>query len=157
MALGQGGADVFRIAFNLDEARPVPREVDEQGNVGGSFFLRRELELSKGDRDTIWVPVSVSKYSVRFRLRLSYLVGEDRNPQQVMLDDGGRPFAITAINCVNGRRVYQRIYSSQSPDLGSVQGRMRQVPNPQKYWTPSPSPCSHDFASTIKSLMQLAG
>lgn len=156
---GQGGVDVFRIAFDLDETTPVPHGIDKQGQVLGSFFHRQELELSRGDRDTIWVPVLVSKYSTRFRLRLSYLAGDSRTPQHVTLDENGRPFALTAPNCVNGLHSYRRIYSSQSPDLRSLQGRMTQVPSPAKYWAPALEtldPCPQSFAVKIKQLMQFA-
>ncbi|MFP3962997.1 hypothetical protein SMC26_11815 [Actinomadura fulvescens] len=157
---GQGGADVFRIAFNLDEARPVPREVDKQGKVQGPFFRQQELELSKGDRDTIWVPVAVSRYSVKFRLKLSYLVGDAVRPQHVTLDDGGLPFALTAVNCPRGLRTYRRIYTSLTPRWDNLQSRLKEVPNPAKYWAPvqaSLGPCPQDFASKIKQIAQVTG
>ncbi|GAA0577383.1 hypothetical protein GCM10009546_44810 [Actinomadura livida] len=157
---GQGGADVFRIAFNLDEARPIPREVDGKGNVQGPFFQHQELELNKDDRDTIWVPVAVSRYSVKFRLRLSYFVGDDAKPQTMTLDDAGRPFALTAVNCPRGVRTYRRIYTSLTPDWGNFQGRLSQVPNPAEYWTPvrdNLDRCPLDFASKIKQIAQLTG
>lgn len=157
---GQGGNDVFQIAFNLDEPRPIPHAVDEQGRALGSFFHRQELDLSKGDRDTIWVPVLVSRYSAHFRLRVSYLLGESNTPQHVTLDDEGKAFALSAPHCVKGLRTYQRIYSTQSPDLLSNQDRMSEVPDPMKYWEPaldSLDPCVHGFAAKLKQVAMFAG
>ncbi|MGI5163977.1 hypothetical protein ACQEU3_06430 [Spirillospora sp. CA-253888] len=157
---GQGGADVFRIAFNLDEPRPIPREVDKQGKIQGPFFRQQEIELGKGDRDTIWVPVAVSRYSVKFRLKLSYLAGDSTTTRHIELGDGGRPFALTAVNCPRGVRTYQRIYTSLEPDWGNFQGRLTQVPSPAKYWAPVKAnlgPCPLDFATKIKQIAQLSG
>lgn len=157
---GQGGADVFRIAFNLDEPRPVPREVDEKGNVQGPFFTRRELELGKSDRDTIWVPVAVSRYSVKFKLRLSYFLGDQNQPQHIILDDEGLPFALTAVNCPRGVRTYRRIYTSLTPDWGNFRDRLYQVPDPAEYWTTRKGHldnCPLDFATKIKQIAQFSG
>jgi hypothetical protein len=109
----QEGAASIALLLNTDELRPVMRAVagvDEWGQVPGEpYFETTTISLADRERDVVVIRASAQHTAVRFKLRLDYLLGGEL--KTIVIDDEGRPFRITPLNCVaRGVATYQAVY-----------------------------------------------
>ena len=109
----QEGAASIQMMLDMDSPEPVMRSVadtDEFGPVPGEpYFETNTIRLADRDEDVLVIRASALRQAVRFRLRVDYLLGG--SPKTMVVDDNGKPFAITPLHCVRaGVASYQRGY-----------------------------------------------
>jgi hypothetical protein len=114
----QEGAASIVLLLNMDERVPVATgvdRVDEWGPVpGGPFFESNSIRLADREQDILVIRVSATREAVQFRLQADYLLGDDL--KSTVIDDDGKPFALTPLNCVRrGIASYRRGYEFGAP------------------------------------------
>lgn len=115
----QEGAATISLLLNTDETRPAMRAVtgiDEWGQIPGEpFFETMTISLADRERDVAVIRASAQHTAVRFKLELDYLLGGEL--KSIVIDDGGRPFRITPLNCVaRGVASYRAVYNFGVPE-----------------------------------------
>jgi hypothetical protein len=110
----QEGAASIVLLLDLDNPSPVANAVaryDEWGPVPGRpFFESSTIRLGDRDEDVVMIRATAQRSAVKFRLKLRYLIGGDL--KETVIDDHGRPFGITPLNCVRrGIASYQVAYT----------------------------------------------
>jgi hypothetical protein len=114
----QEGAASIVLLLNMDERVPVATgvdRVDEWGPVpDGPFFESNSIRLADREQDILVIRVSATREAVQFRLQADYLLGDDL--KSTVIDDDGKPFALTPLNCVRrGIASYRRGYEFGAP------------------------------------------
>ena len=112
-----GGASIV-LLLDMDQPTPVMNVVagtDESGPVPGQpYFENNNIRLADREQDVLVIRTSAMKSTVRFRLKIEYLIGGDS--KSIVIDDDGVPFGITPINCVRrGLVSYRKGYEFGSP------------------------------------------
>jgi hypothetical protein len=95
----QGGSATLRMLVNLDEPVPVAREprldsATETQRPGAPFFENTTISLQDRERQVVVLRALTERYDATFRLRITYRIGD--SDKVVLVDDGGRPFQVTA-------------------------------------------------------------
>ncbi|MGV9613188.1 hypothetical protein [Nocardia xishanensis] len=94
---GQGQAPTIPMAMNFDELNPVPREVigprSPELKFGEPYFDRQKITLKNDEREVIFMPLRITRYSVEFTLKIDYAIGAEE--KSLTLDNGGAPFVLT--------------------------------------------------------------
>jgi hypothetical protein len=97
----QGSTPTMKMIVDFDDPLPVLRTaVIGQGDelVGTDpFFEEKTIRLRDRERDVILLRATAERYSVAFKLEVDYLIGATR--KRLVIDDGGRPFRVTGMNC----------------------------------------------------------
>jgi hypothetical protein len=99
----QEGAASIPLILNMDSPRPVASAVaryDEWGPVPGRpYFESTTIRLADREEDIVMIRATAQRSAVRFRLKIDYLIGGEL--KSTVIDDDGRPFGITPLNCIN--------------------------------------------------------
>ena len=96
----QGEISTLGIGFDLDDRRPVAREVPSVGaaygieKFGPSYFANYEYDLTLGEPITLAITAETTRYFCKFRFDLDLLVND--KPATEIIDDGGKPFVASA-------------------------------------------------------------
>ena len=139
----QDGGETLKMMFDFDEAVPRAREAvpaESSGSLeeftpGGLFFHSGTLTVKDAEQDSIVIKSVATRKAVTFRIRIDYRIGD--TSRHLTVDNGGRPFALTPVNCtrrgrltengyVNGRVSYEDMWQmgedagvDRVPDPGS--------------------------------------
>jgi hypothetical protein len=102
---GQGGEASLRMLLNLDENRPVVREMAKDSDplnlkYGSPYFDANTISLKDTEQQVVILRVRAERFFVTFRLRVEYQIGGETTGMTI--DDGGKPFAITALHLGSG-------------------------------------------------------
>jgi hypothetical protein len=140
----QGGVNTMQMAFNLDEVgSPVAHRIDSGGGVGASFFTHNEIELKHNETVTLKLLVATGKYSASFKVGVDYTPSGGKSTKTKLIDQGGKPFRLTAYSCSNsGRLRYQRLYGLETPEGW----RLHEVTSLQTY---DSDYCNFDFQRSV--------
>ncbi|MET8829007.1 hypothetical protein ABZX40_16040 [Streptomyces sp. NPDC004610] len=100
-APSQAGAPTMNLMLDMDRPRPQARDAvfdNSTGKMepGKPFFAQRTITLRDGKQQVVLVRARTLRHYVSFRLRVTYLLGDDR--RTVTVDDKGRPFELTAFS-----------------------------------------------------------
>lgn len=95
----EGTSYTAKIGFDLDKPNPSAQNVIGGGDEGspkfvGSYFLDHEYDLALGEPATFVLTARTTKYYCQYRYRFELLV--NGKPTTQVVDDHGRPFAVTA-------------------------------------------------------------
>jgi hypothetical protein len=112
----QGGAGDLTMAFDFDEPNPHAHSVHDNGTkIDGLFFPKTTIPLTGNSQKPITIRYRIRHGSVSFRLRLDYLLGTQM--RHLTIDDEGRPFRLTAYNCIgHNRAAYQQVVQADYTD-----------------------------------------
>jgi hypothetical protein len=117
----QEGGETLKMLFDFDEAEPRARDIakkefeDEAAEPGDLYFRNRTLTLEDGVEDTVVIKSVTREWAVTFGIRIDYRIGDES--KHLTLDNNGRPFALTALNCTEPTR---RVGSDQGFEEGRV-------------------------------------
>jgi hypothetical protein len=122
VALSQEGAtDNQQVAFDLDDA--IPRAMDAGAGGDGrakTYFQSRSISLADREQVVLLAQINPRRdTSATFNLSLRYTIGGES--RSVTIDDGSRPFRVTAPSCARhgGTSVdYDRAYTMVETDQG---------------------------------------
>lgn len=99
----QDGGSNLQMLFNFDDPSPSARVVIGGNGLplksGPPYFQKYKLTIKDGREDTINIATISTRYAATFKIRIDYRIGEESRHR--IIDDGGRPFAVTPINCVD--------------------------------------------------------
>lgn len=99
----QDGGNNLQMLFNFDDPIPYAR-VAIGGNghplkSGVPYFQKHTLTIKDGREDAINIATISTRFAATFKIRIDYRIGGESRHK--VIDDGGRPFAVTPINCVD--------------------------------------------------------
>lgn len=122
-----GGSDVERIAFDLDDNRPVAHAIsDETGEVDRRpYFADRTITLAEGEVVTATLDFSVRDAYVEFDILIEVVYGNQR--EQIIVTDKGRSFSLTA--CAEELNDYAVAYVSEPGPIIQID---RENPPPER-------------------------
>ena len=89
----QGEKPTIQTSFNLDDTFPTVKD----GATGRPYFEEKTITLKQGEQEVVIMQVMASRGYVAYMLRVDYLVGAQQ--RNVTLNDHGRPFELSAVNC----------------------------------------------------------
>ncbi len=137
----QDGGETQKMVFDFDEAVPRARkavesespESTEEFTPGGLFFHTETLTVKDAVQDSLVIKSMATRKAVTFKIRVDYRIGD--TSRHLTIDDHGRPFALTPVNCtrkgrpvengyVNGRVAYEDIWQ-----MGD-DAKVHRVPDP---------------------------
>jgi hypothetical protein len=126
----QGGTTNSIIGLNLDETKPIAREISpdkdfrEAGYLGAPYFRERSVTLTSGEQHIFNIVALTKKYHCLWYLKLSMYVNDELKEFDVGLpaNVGQKPFQITAradpgTNKQGNFSVYEElwVWDGQSP------------------------------------------
>jgi hypothetical protein len=126
----QGGTTNSVIGFNLDETKPIAREIRPEkdfrvaGYLGAPYFRERSVTLVSGEQHIFNIVALTKKYHCSWYIKLSMYVNDELKEFKVGLpaNVGQKPFQITAradpgINKRGNFSVYEElwVWDGQSP------------------------------------------
>ncbi|WLS43261.1 hypothetical protein Q3V37_17735 [Micromonospora profundi] len=136
----QGSGDTLKIGFDMDDPNPVAQRLGYSGSrglfpTGESFFDMSVVTLEPGEKETLLIGAFTKRQSCTFTIRL--VVSTSRGTFFQDIDQGGRPFRITAVAPAqhDGAPLsgYRRVYAYLVEPDGTG-GRWRSV-DPATYGT----------------------
>jgi hypothetical protein len=97
-----GGELDPNLAFNLDEATPVAREILPDNNaiggvIGQEYFSVQHIGLRKGQKTLVSMRFDVERRAYAFRLEIHYEVAGEK--LRMIVDRNGQPFRVTPSPC----------------------------------------------------------
>lgn len=112
----EGPGETIKMFLNLDELNPRARTVTgEEGSYepGGLWFQDNTLFLEDGKEEALNIKARTTRDAVTFDIQIDYRIGTEH--KHLVINDSGRQFAITPINCVaSGRASYEEVWSMQN-------------------------------------------
>ncbi|MFF5114752.1 hypothetical protein [Streptosporangium sp. NPDC000509] len=112
----EGPGETIKMFLDLDELNPRARTVTgEEGGYepGGLWFQDNTLFLEDGKEEALNIKAGTSRDAVTFDIQIGYRIGTEH--KQLVINDSGRQFALTPINCVaDGRASYGEVWSIQN-------------------------------------------
>lgn len=115
----QAGSPTMNMMFDMDRVRPQARDAvydDASATIkpGKPFFAQRTITLRDGKQQVVLVRAHTERHYVSFRLRVTYMLGDD--PKTLTVDDDGRPFELTASSddASGTGSQYRRVFELQS-------------------------------------------
>ncbi|WP_155341182.1 hypothetical protein [Acrocarpospora corrugata] len=133
----QSGGETKQMVIDFDDVDPITRmpgadDLEDDAPPGGPYFQHKTLTLTDGTEDTVIIKAITAQWGVTFRIRIDYRVGG--KAEHRIVDNNGRPFALTAMNCtkpsiakqwVLGRISYEAVWEHQ--------GSMIRSPHPNRH------------------------
>jgi hypothetical protein len=97
----QAGDASLRMLLDLDEDRPVVREVEEDDATfelksGDPYFDANTISLNDNEQQVVVLRALTNRYFFTFRIKVTYQIGGET--KDMVVDDNGKPFAITAMH-----------------------------------------------------------
>ena len=113
----QGEAPTVRVSLDLDSAFPTVMD----SVTGQPYFEEKTITLQRGEQEVAIIRVTATRGFVAYALRIDYLVGT--NQRDVIIEDHGQPFKLSAVNCVRKNiEWYGRVYTG--PVANVSEGRL---------------------------------
>lgn len=110
---------IGQMLFNFDEHSPkalIPEfrhRVAKTKRAKGLYFRKKTLTIKDGKEDAINIVVASTRHAVTFEILVEYHIGGKH--RRMIINDHGRPFAVSPVNCISHEGVNPAITGDDFP------------------------------------------